>query len=158
MKLPLLLALAGTLTCTSCQNFQWPWKKAAPAADPYAAAAGQYNAYPQQNYAQPGAQNYAAPNYSTGGEQAQVYPANGGAAPAASNPSGTQDWNNPGTAPSKPSHSSGGAGHTGGSYIVVRGDTLYGISRKQGTSVTKIMQANGLQSTSIQPGQKLRMP
>ena len=64
MKLPLLLAAVCSLVCSSCQNVHWPWKKADAVADPYAAAAGQYNTYPQQpNYTQPPAQDLNAPNY-----------------------------------------------------------------------------------------------
>lgn len=44
------------------------------------------------------------------------------------------------------------------SYTVVRGDTLYGIARKRGSSVAKIKAANGLKSDVIRPGQVLRIP
>lgn len=40
-------------------------------------------------------------------------------------------------------------------HTVVRGDTLSGIASKYGTSVTAIMQASGLSSTVIYPGQVL---
>ena len=163
MKLPILLAAICTLICSSCQNVKWPWKKADAAADPYAAAgAGQYNAYPQQpNYTQPPAQDYNAPNYNntynTGGEQAQVYPANGTGAAQPNNNAGAPDWN-AGAAPKPTGKPTAKATGGGRSYTVVRGDTQYGIARKYGTSVTKLQQANGLTSASLQIGQKLRIP
>lgn len=52
--------------------------------------------------------------------------------------------------PSKPSTGQGGS-----SYTVVSGDTLSQISRRHGTSVTSIMQLNGLKSHMIYVGQKL---
>jgi LysM repeat protein len=43
-------------------------------------------------------------------------------------------------------------------YTVVRGDTLYSISRQYGLSVEKIRQLNNLREKQlIQPGQKLRV-
>jgi hypothetical protein len=47
---------------------------------------------------------------------------------------------------------------SGSSYKVVRGDTLYGIARKRGSSIAKIKAANGLKSDIIRPGQVLRIP
>jgi LysM repeat protein len=45
-----------------------------------------------------------------------------------------------------------------GSYKVVKGDTLYGIARKRGTTVAKIKSANGLSSDLIRLGQTLKIP
>ena len=45
-----------------------------------------------------------------------------------------------------------------GSYKVDKGDTLYGIARKRGTTVAKIKSANGLSSDLIRPGQSLKIP
>ncbi|KZE38792.1 hypothetical protein AV656_07775 [Bhargavaea cecembensis] len=43
------------------------------------------------------------------------------------------------------------------SYTVKSGDTLGGIARKHGTTYRKIMDLNGLKSTMIYPGQKLKV-
>lgn len=53
------------------------------------------------------------------------------------------------------SRSSGGSSTT---YIVKKGDTLSGIASRYRTTVTKIKSANGLSSTLIRIGQKLRIP
>ena len=159
MKLPLLLAAVCSLVCSSCQNVQWPWKKADAVADPYAVAGSdQYNTYPQQpNYAQTPAQDYNAPNYNntynTGGEQAQVYPASGAGAAQPSYNAGAPDWNAGASPP--PAATSGGGGR---SYTVVRGDTQYAIARRYGISVNRLQQANGLTSSNLQIGQRLRIP
>ena len=43
-------------------------------------------------------------------------------------------------------------------YIVQRGDTLYGISRQFGVSINSIKQANNILSNFISPGQVLKIP
>jgi len=50
--------------------------------------------------------------------------------------------------------SSGG----GGTHTVRRGETLGGIARQHGTTVGAIQRANGLKSTSIRTGQRLKIP
>ncbi len=43
-------------------------------------------------------------------------------------------------------------------YVVVRGDTLYGIARRFNTTVDAIIRTNNLQSTILEIGQVLRIP
>jgi LysM repeat protein len=43
-------------------------------------------------------------------------------------------------------------------YTVVRGDTLSAIARRYGTTVSAIVAANGLKTTTIYVGQRLRIP
>ncbi len=47
---------------------------------------------------------------------------------------------------------------SGGSYTVVKGDSLYSIARRKGTTVQKLKSANGLSSDLLQIGQKLKLP
>ena len=64
-----------------------------------------------------------------------------------------------------PGASSGSAANSGtsqpassGTYTVRRGDTLFGIASRHGTTVAAIMQANGLRSSVIYAGQRLKVP
>ncbi len=50
------------------------------------------------------------------------------------------------------------SGSGSGSYTVASGDTLYGIARKNGTSVNALKSANGLSSDTIRIGQRLVIP
>lgn len=43
-------------------------------------------------------------------------------------------------------------------YTVKKGDTLYKISRKYGTSVGALQRANGISGSLIRPGQALKVP
>jgi len=55
--------------------------------------------------------------------------------------------------------SSGGGTTSGGVYVVRRGDTLYSIARRYGTTVQAIMNANGLRNGNfIWVGQRLTIP
>jgi murein DD-endopeptidase MepM/ murein hydrolase activator NlpD len=48
---------------------------------------------------------------------------------------------------------------TSGDEIEVRsGDTLYGLSRRNNVTVSELMTANNLSSTTLRPGQRLRLP
>ncbi len=43
-------------------------------------------------------------------------------------------------------------------YVVAKGDTLYGIAKAHGVSVDSIVKASGMKTTTIKPGQKLKVP
>lgn len=43
-------------------------------------------------------------------------------------------------------------------HIIVKGDTLWGLSRKYGTTVDAIQRANGLKSTNLRIGRTLLIP
>jgi len=51
-----------------------------------------------------------------------------------------------------------GGGVTNATYRVRRGDNLWEIARRHGTSTREIQRANGLRSSRIKPGQVLRIP
>lgn len=154
----LLPALAfGLASCQSTQHNN----------DPYASAAGGgYNPYPDQG----GYASNAAPSYST--------PPAPAPAPTPPPPSDPYAYNTPKTTSSSSSKPKSTAGtstkkktttassssakkkssSSGKRYTVKQGDTLYGIARKNGTSVAKIKSANGLSSDMIRPGQTLKIP
>ncbi|MGD9392260.1 MAG: LysM peptidoglycan-binding domain-containing protein [Chromatiales bacterium] len=50
------------------------------------------------------------------------------------------------------------AGSSTRTHRVKSGDTLYGIARQYGVSVGAIEEANGLKTTNLRPGQKLKIP
>ena len=43
-------------------------------------------------------------------------------------------------------------------HTIKKGDTLYGLSRKYGASISSIQRANGLKGTNLRIGQKLLIP
>lgn len=45
-----------------------------------------------------------------------------------------------------------------GSILVQPGDTLYGLSRRHGVSISALMELNKLTSLSLMPGQVLKLP
>lgn len=47
---------------------------------------------------------------------------------------------------------------SGESITVVRGDTLYGLARRHGVTVTELMTTNQLSSSMLKPGQRLVLP
>ena len=47
---------------------------------------------------------------------------------------------------------------SGRTYVVKKGDTLYGIAATYGTTVAEIKRLNGLKSNSLSIGQKLKLP
>jgi N-acetylmuramoyl-L-alanine amidase len=59
---------------------------------------------------------------------------------------------------SKPVVSNSSAKPSSRYHVVKKGDTLYGLSRRYGTSVSAIQRANGLRGSTIGIGKKLRIP
>jgi len=151
---------AASLVLVSCQTGQ---QTSAGDSEPYVSnysSDGGYNPYPgQPGYVQPG----STPTYTQP-------PAPVEADPYAFNAPTTPE---PKVTPKKPttitkkstassskpkSSSKPTAKKSGGSYKVVKGDTLYGIAKKRGTTVAKIKAANSLSSDIIRPGQSLKIP
>jgi len=62
-------------------------------------------------------------------------------------------------AASRTSRASAGASEGGGTYTVRRGDTLFAIAQRHGTTVEALRRANGLgRNASLIPGRKLKLP
>ena len=101
--------------------------------DPYAAA-GEYD----NVYAAGGVNRY---------EAASVYQNNPG-------PSGNEQYYTP---PQGQAHVPPATSGTG-SHIVKKGDTLYNLSRRYGTTVSAIRQSNGIRGDLIRIGERLRIP
>ena len=166
-----LLAPAALLALVSCQS-----TKNTASTDPYATnfgTDGGYNPYPGQGGYAPPSTTYQAPSYPQTPSYTQA-PTQSYATPPSSDP---YAFSAPKTSPSSYSSSSSGAkkktssssakkststkkksATSGSRYTVQKGDTLYGIARKKGTTVSKIKSANGLSSDIIRPGQSLKIP
>lgn len=69
-----------------------------------------------------------------------------------------QQLNIPGGSAAPAAPTSTGASASGGTYTVQRGDSLYKIAAKFGTTITAIKSANGLTSDTIRVGQVLAIP
>ncbi len=107
--------------------------------------------------------------YASDGEYDNVYASGGGqsyedASSYSGNASyGSDDYyntasSNPYTAPSGGSSNAGGGGSGATSHTVQKGDTLYNISRRYGTTVGAIQRANGLDGDLIRIGERLAIP
>ena len=92
--------------------------------------------------------------------------ANPYAAPTAEAPYQAVDQVNAPYTPSAPAYTPAAPAYTppstpaagGGSHTVVAGDSLWGLSRKYGTTVEAIQAANGITGTNIRTGQTLTIP
>jgi len=157
-----LLSLATiTSLLISCENGQNPFSQSG-GSDPYVSNYGNdggYNPYPGQfGYAQSGSSYSSTPTYTPppAPVEADPYAFN---APSSTSSSSSSSTKKTTTSSSKPKSSTKStAKKSGGSYKVVKGDTLYGIAKKRSTTVAKIKSANGLSSDLIRPGQTLKIP
>ena len=164
---PKLIALSAvSLMGVACQS-----NKTA-SSDPYNTAGQSYGTADTYGQADP---------YASSGEYDNVYAAGGGQSygGASTNSTGygsddyyqqpatTQSYQQPTyqqpsyQQPSydAPSYSSGGGSATSGSsHTVQKGDTLFNISRRYGTTVNAIRQANGINGDLIRLGETLVIP
>ncbi|MGE9267910.1 MAG: LysM peptidoglycan-binding domain-containing protein [Verrucomicrobiales bacterium] len=132
-KIVFILPVLGLAACSPNQQTQNPYDPAA--ANPYAVPGAQNTYDPNATAAAP----YQPVNPPAYGQQQTYTPA----PETAYTPS----------APATPAPAAGGGSHT-----VVAGDSLWGISRKYGTTVEAIQAANGLEGTLIRTGQTLTIP
>ncbi|SKB05463.1 LysM domain-containing protein [Prosthecobacter debontii] len=158
-----LLSLAAVCSLlASCQNGQ----SSLGGNDPYVSNYGNdggYNPYPgQTGYAQSGVGGgYSAPSYTPppAPVEADPYAFHAPSSAPKTTSSSSSAKKTTTSSSSKPkSTPKSTAKKSSGSYKVAKGDTLYGIARKRGTTVAKIKSANGLSSDLIRPGQTLKIP
>ncbi len=67
-------------------------------------------------------------------------------------------YNTPYGSPTPPPSYGGGGTASARTYTVKKGDNLYRIGKTHGVTMQEIIQQNGLQSTTIHPGQQLIIP
>lgn len=165
----LTLAAACSLLA-SCENGQNPFGGNSSSNDPYVgnySSDGGYNPYPgQSGYAQGGGSSgggySSVPTYTTPPAPAEADPyafnAPSSTPPKTSSSSSSARKSTSSSKPKTSTKSTAKKSGSSGSYKVAKGDTLYGIARKKGTTVAKIKSANKLSSDVIRPGQTLRIP
>jgi LysM repeat protein len=158
-----LIALSVSFAVlASCENM-----KSSGSNDPYASNYGNdghYNPYPgQTGYAQKTAPSYQKPPMPQEPEppaDPYAFSASKKTAPSTSSSNPKKSVASSNSAKKKPTASKSTTKKTssGSRYNVVKGDTLYGIAKKKGTTVAKIKAANGISGDLIRPGQSLKIP
>jgi nucleoid-associated protein YgaU len=152
MKVPhLLFALLFSMLAVSCKSTQNSEYE-----DPYVSNFGNdgnYNPYPDGGgYSQPSYSAPSTPSYEAPPSDPYAFSSSSSSTPSSSSysPPKTSTSSKPKTSTVKKSSSR--------THTVVRGDTLYGLARKYGSSVSKIKSANGLSGDLIRIGQRLKIP
>jgi LysM repeat protein len=162
-----LPALMMPVLLASCKN-----TKKSGYEDPYAAnfaTDGGYNPYPsgggggyetpappvsEPAYTAPSKPTYEAPpvadNY--------AYTAPSKPAPSTPTPKPKTSSSSSSTVKKKPTTTAAKKSSSSKTHTVSKGDTLYGLARKYGTTVAKIKSANGMSSDLIRLGQKVKIP
>ncbi|GAA5135323.1 hypothetical protein GCM10023213_08360 [Prosthecobacter algae] len=156
----LLPILAACSLLASCQNGQNPFSQKTASSDPYAANYGNdggYNPYPGSSGSVSGGYS-SPPTYTPPPAPAEADPYAFNAPTSTPKTSSTPKKTVSSSKPKSSTAKKSTAKKSSGSYKVAKGDTLYGIARKRGTTVAKIKASNGLSSDVIRPGQSLKIP
>ncbi|MCG8600403.1 MAG: LysM peptidoglycan-binding domain-containing protein [Verrucomicrobiales bacterium] len=147
----LLLSLGLAVSVTSCKTNKKTAATNAYQNNPYYGPSGSSYGSSTTDYSST-ATSTSYPSYS---ESTYTPPTQ--TTPAPSVPS-VPSYSAPAPSYSAPAPSYSGPAASGGSHTVARGENLYRISLKHGTSVAAIKSANGLAGDTIHPGQVLRIP
>lgn len=160
-KLHFLTLTSACLSLVACEGM----KSSSSSSDPYASNYGNdghYNPYPgQTGYAAPSTPSYQTPPAAPAPPPDPYAFSAGKKTPSStgsSTPSRKSTASSSSSKKSTRTKSSGRKSSSGSRYAVSKGDTLYGIARKKGTTVAKLKAANGLKSDLIRPGQSLKIP
>ena len=157
----LLSFVAACSLLSSCQNGQSPFGQQG-GNDPYVSNYGNdggYNPYPGQSGSAQSSGYSTPPTYTPPPAPMEADPYAFHASSSTPKTSSSSSSPKKTVSSSKPKSSTkSSTKKSSGSYKVVKGDTLYGIARKRGTTVAKIKSANGLSSDLIRPGQSLKIP
>ena len=161
MKPQALLLLGASLALSSCSSFDPEY--AAYKKEQEAKAQGQGGlAASTDPYAPQGNNPYGVPGAgsNTGGEVGTYTPSSTPYQPLPGVPSNTPNAVPPRSGfPTIPSTggTTGGTGTTT-THIVAKGDSLWGLARKYGTTLEAIKQANGMTSDTVVLGTTLQIP
>ncbi|MEZ5386979.1 MAG: LysM peptidoglycan-binding domain-containing protein [Prosthecobacter sp.] len=148
---------AACLALASCENM-----KKSGSSDPYASNYGNdghYNPYPgQTGYASSSTPTYQKPPAPEPPPDPYAFSTPKTTPSTSSSSSTPKKTTSSSSSTAKKSTSTTKKSSSGSRYTIVKGDTLYGIARKKGTTVAKLKSANGLKSDLIRPGQVLKIP